>query len=197
MVFLLGLGLLAVVLLLTWLRRERQAATPPILRVTRLSTRCAARLLDRADPSGFSPLGQRQAGVRFRFGEEQPPPTGSDASTFKTQAQGGPGDPGRDQPGPVLTDEGLSTRSCWPSGSSHRSRRRRTTTSRQEGPIGPLPTVIEGRLPKDDHDIFRFRGKKGQRIVARLETAELGRGSIPTRSTSSASTAVSGRVSRT
>ena len=39
-----------------------------------------------------------------------------------------------------------------------------------------LPTVIEGGLPEDGHDFFRFRGKKGQRIVADIQCARLGSG---------------------
>ena len=51
-----------------------------------------------------------------------------------------------------------------------------------------LPTVIEGGLPEDNHnffrfrgkkdnrDFFRFRGKKGQRIVADIQCARLGSG---------------------
>ncbi len=109
--------------------------------------------------------------------EEKPPPTGSDASTFKTRLTVDPETPLGIYPVRVLTDEGLSNPFPLAIGQLPQVPEKEDNNDyNMKAQMVALPTVIEGRLPKEDHDNFRFRGKEGQRIVASLETAEIGSG---------------------
>ena len=118
----------------------------------------------------------------FRFAIETPTPGNSGAATFNAPDHGRPLTALGIYPVRVVTDEGLSdpfplavgqlpqiqekednNNIDWKANEADWTAQRIT-----------LPTVIEGGLPEDNHDYFRFRGKKGQRIVADIQCARLG-----------------------
>ena len=197
LVFVLSLGLIVAGLVLIWGRREHQAAAPPTPRVER-ERQAAAPPTHRVDE--ISPLGVRRGFTTeltlhgsllsgnprlvapFRFVEEKPPPTGSDASTFKTRLTVDPETLLGIYPVRVLTDEGLSNPFALAIGQLPQIPEKEDNNDyKMKAQFVALPTVIEGRLPQGDHDNFRFRGEEGQRIVASLEAAEIGSGIDPGR----------------
>ena len=120
----------------------------------------------------------------FRFAIETPTPGDSDAATFNARITVDPLTTLGIYPVRVVTEEGLSDPFPLAVGQLPQIQEKEDNNNIDwqaneadwTAQRIALPTVIEGGLPKDDHDFFRFWGKKGQRIVADIQCARMGSG---------------------
>ena len=114
------------------------------------------------------------------FASRSEPVKGSDALAWKVKLTVAPEVAVGVYPVRIQTDDGISTRSCSPSVSSRRSPRRRRTAPSSWRSRFPTAAGRRGEVAANDVDFFRFRGRKGQRIVVDAQCARIGSGIDPT-----------------
>lgn len=126
---------------------------------------------------GSALVGNPRLVAPFKFVVVTPAPSGSDANRFKTRFTIAPDTPLGIYPVRVLTEEGLSDPFPLVVGQLPQTQEREPNNDvdKQAQRI-TIPTVIEALLPEGDYDDYRFRAKKGQRIMAELQCARIGSG---------------------
>jgi hypothetical protein len=110
-----------------------------------------------------------------------PRPSGSSDSTWKLTLTIAPETAVAVYPIRVQTDDGLSNPFLLAVGQVPQVAEKEDNSFFESAqPIPDLPVVVEGQLAGNDVDFFRFRGKKGQRIVLDAQCARIGSGVDPT-----------------
>jgi hypothetical protein len=196
---LLGFGVLAAALMLVWMRRDRLTVlptprvdeisspdreaphgsggvAPPTPRVDEISPIGVRRgYASELTIRGSALSGNPRLVASFRFIAATPAPNGSNATAFTTRLTVARDTPLGIYPVRVLTDDGLSDPFALAVGQLPQVREKEDNDDIDKPAQRiALPAVIEGMLPERDYDNFRFRGKKGQQIVAQIECAGLG-----------------------
>ena len=106
---------------------------------------------------------------------------GSDASSWKVKLTVDPTVAVGVYPVRIQTDDGISNPFLLAVGQLPQVvEREENSTFELAQPIPEPPVVVEGRVAGNDVDHFRFRGRKGQRIVLDAQCARIGSGIDPT-----------------
>ena len=179
---LLGLGTLASLTMFVCARRGALAVSrlPHVEQASPLGVRRG--ISSRLTLRGSALSGNPSLVAPFRFAIEAPTPGNSGAATFNARITVDPLTALGIYPVRVVTDEGLSDPFPLAVGQLPQIQDKadnnnidwKANETDWTAQRFALPTVIEGGLPEDSHDFFRFRGKKGQRIVADIQCARLG-----------------------
>ncbi|MHB1562324.1 MAG: hypothetical protein ACYC61_33195, partial [Isosphaeraceae bacterium] len=106
---------------------------------------------------------------------------GSNATGWKIKLTVDPGVAVGIYPFRVQTDDGISNPFLFAVGQLPQvAEREENSTFEQAQSIPDPPLVVEGQAAGNDVDFFRFRGRKGQRIVLDAQCARIGSGIDPT-----------------
>lgn len=160
------------------MRRETRPAPARSPRIDELSPRGVRRgFTSELTVRGSALSGHPSLVAPFRFTIATPASGGSDDAVFRARIRVDPASPLGIYPVRVLTDEGMSEPFPLAVGQLAVVHEKEDNDDVDKtAQWVTIPTVIEGRLPVKDHDNFRFGGKKGQRIVADLQSARIGSG---------------------
>jgi hypothetical protein len=129
--------------------------------------------------SGGNLAGHPRLIAPFGFSPASPEPAGSDASNWKTRLTVEPGTPVGVYPVRVQTDEGLSNPFLVAVGQLPQVAEKEDNSTFEAAQEFTAPAVVEGQASGNDVDYFRFRGRKGQRIVIDAQCARIGSGVDP------------------
>jgi hypothetical protein len=109
------------------------------------------------------------------------PAKGGDASAWKVKLTVEPTVAVGVYPVRVQTDDGISNPFLLAVGQLPQvAEKEENSTFELAQPIPEPPLVVEGKVAGNDVDFFRFRGRKGQRIVLDAQCARIGSGIDPT-----------------
>ena len=140
-------------------------------------------------PAGRAGRGRRQRGQPGResavdravLRRGRRPSKGSDASSWKLKLTVDPAVAVGVYPIRVQTDDGISNPFLLAVGQLPQVvEKEENSTFELAQPIPEPPLVVEGKVAGNDVDYFRFRGRKGQRIVVDAQCARIGSGIDPT-----------------
>jgi hypothetical protein len=138
----------------------------------------------RGEPSDVVVSGANLAGnprLIAPFTCRSEPGKGGEASNWKVKLTVDPDAAVGVYPVRIQTDDGISNPFLLAVGQLPQvAEREENSTFELAQPIPEPPVVVEGRVAGNDVDYFRFRGRKGQRIVVDAQCARIGSGIDPT-----------------
>ena len=105
---------------------------------------------------------------------------GSDGSSFKLKLTADPSVHVGVYPVRVQTDDGLSNLFLFSVGQFAQVAEKEENSQFEAAQVVETPVVVEGQSAGNDVDYFKFRGKKGRRIVIDAQCARIGSGVDPT-----------------
>jgi hypothetical protein len=109
------------------------------------------------------------------------PAGGSEAANWKLKLAIDPNVAVGVYPVRVQTEDGISNPFLFAVGQLPQvAEKEENSTFEVAQPISDPPVVVEGQVPDNDVDFFRFRGLKGQKIVVDAQCARIGSGIDPT-----------------
>lgn len=126
--------------------------------------------------AGLSNQPRLVAPFRFTAG---PSTATADGASFKASITVDPATPLGVYPVRVVTDDGLSNAVLLAVGQFSSVAEREDNGSLGAAQVFEAPAVLEGQVAGSDVDVFRFRGRKGQRIVVDAQCARIGSGADP------------------
>ncbi len=154
------------------------AAPPQISNIGPLGVRRG--VMTEVSISGSGLAGNPQMIVPFPFRTEVPAAKG-DASTWKLKLMVAPETAVGVYPIRVQTDDGISNPFLLAVGQLSQVAEKEENSTFDTAQLLPEPPlVVEGGVSGNDVDFYRFRGRKGQRIVVDAQCARIGSGLDPT-----------------